>query len=704
MLRSKTVTSKIFPMLEGIPKEIIGQHFETTNDGALLFEPSRFSGGMASYHCLKCGNHGKQLMELPICPHCGNNHSRPFQKGYPGDSNRKVIRFVQVIDEMILIRDFLTLICETEENGAERKYEEHIRICIKGSDMLAFSNFKRYNGGGYEHYWQKTDRPYTGAHCSIRLICSLDVLHHPLYNVMKEILLLNADKAYEQLKIIVAGANGAELITLPKVDFQPDDYSLIKEKGNWTARLCETEVEGTTQFSKQRSWCTNCGKYFERVKETRHTYSLENAYCLACGNSAYSPHTLSCLVDAVIVPDKSVVLRIACINKHREFGAALFDGVDPVVDLKHDVVFVNYILINQSGEVNFCDENKQSIDKLQIAAKTDRNHTCFYYTEQAKKIISESRAVARTGFNLCFDHDITPKYFEKLKQIPCLEIFAKFGFDQLVADIVQKDVSEIPAYFRKDMKDSRLGKLTKPQIKSMRESVVTLKHLVSYMQVLNRDKDALYAEFYELAMRAHERHILDILRVGIPDMNVSKIKEYITHVDDFQCCPPNESMQLWSDYLRMLRDAECDLTDQKLVYTNSLKREHDKMSRKVTQIKNEKLSAEFEERSENNEWLEYKDKTLTSVIPRHLSELYEEGRRLNHCVGLYASRIVDGETVIVFLRQNSKPESPYCTVEVRGKKIVQARGYSNREGKLIPGVADFLTAWAKEKDLIIDVA
>ena len=74
-------------------------------------------------------------------------------------------------------------------------------------------------------------------------------------------------------------------------------------------------------------------------------------------------------------------------------------------------------------------------------------------------------------------------------------------------------------------------------------------------------------------------------------------------VDDAQCCVPSESMQLWSDYLRMLRDLEADLTDTKLVYPNSLKREHDKAARKLEQVQNERLKERFEKKAEENEWL-----------------------------------------------------------------------------------------------------
>lgn len=85
----------------------------------------------------------------------------------------------------------------------------------------------------------------------------------------------------------------------------------------------------------------------------------------------------------------------------------------------------------------------------------------------------------------------------------------------------------------------------------------------------------LFEDFNDVALRSHERHILDIMCVGVPGMTVARIRDYMYRVDDVQCCSSSESMQPWADYLRMLRDLEADLTDTKLVFPNFLKREHD---------------------------------------------------------------------------------------------------------------------------------
>lgn len=708
MLRSKTITSKVFPLLEGLPEKVIEDIKFEENDKAFLFEPSTsVTETESKYYCLACGRHGKTNDSVPVCPHCGNHNSRPFRTEKRSMLEALIYRYVHPVEGgYLFIREFICNPVENEENGIIVEPQETTRVCIKDGELLTFVSERRYNGGVTESCWKKRDSIYSWGHNEVHLISTVVIRHDPVLSKVDQFLTQPMSKLFEELKLAVAGCESKESSKFPNASFPSEEYLTEVVEPLWIAKSYDTPAGEADHFVHRHSWCTNCGQYHMKVVDKERYYTSTESSCLKCGTNVYSRHRSHYLMDALELEGGGALLRINYGQRKKEFAGPNIIGVDPTVILKYETVFTNYILIASDGEVSFFNEEKQHIEQLQVPLFVGNSVKEFFYTEEAKRIISTNPAVARTGFNCYFERkpSASPKYFEHLKQFPCLEIFAKFGFSKLVDDILGKNVTDLPAYFRKEFKESRFSKLTKPQIKSMRESVVTLKVLIAYMQVLNKDREALYGDLYDITLHAHERHVLDILRVGIPGMTVRKIAEYIQNVDDFQCCPPNESMQLWSDYLRMLRDSECDLTDSKLVFTNSLKREHDKMSRKITQIRNEKLSVDFANRAADNEWLEYKGTRLSAIIPRELSEIYEEGRKLNHCVGGYAKRIVDGETVIAFLRENNKVDRPYCTVEIRNHRIVQARGFSNREGRLIPGVSDFLKIWAKEKNLTVDVA
>ena len=46
------------------------------------------------------------------------------------------------------------------------------------------------------------------------------------------------------------------------------------------------------------------------------------------------------------------------------------------------------------------------------------------------------------------------------------------------------------------------------------------------------------------------------------------------------------------------------------------------------------------------------------VSPKDMKDLFEEGRKLNHCVGSYSDRIIAGTSCIMFIRKTEDPDKP----------------------------------------------
>jgi hypothetical protein len=66
-------------------------------------------------------------------------------------------------------------------------------------------------------------------------------------------------------------------------------------------------------------------------------------------------------------------------------------------------------------------------------------------------------------------------------------------------------------------------------------------------------------------------------------------------------------------------------------------------------------------------------------------EIIAEGKALEHCVGGYAQRHVEGKLTICFMRRASDPDKPWLTIEMQAGKLVQIHGYKNeRDGKQDP--------------------
>lgn len=99
--------------------------------------------------------------------------------------------------------------------------------------------------------------------------------------------------------------------------------------------------------------------------------------------------------------------------------------------------------------------------------------------------------------------------------------------------------------------------------------------------------------------------------------------------------------------------------------------------------------------------LRYTDKEYTVLLPESSKDVISEGTSLNHCVGSYVKRIIEGRCLILFLRKSKEQEDSLVTLEVVGDKLVQAKGAYNRG--LEKEEADFLAKWCRIKKLKAEV-
>lgn len=97
--------------------------------------------------------------------------------------------------------------------------------------------------------------------------------------------------------------------------------------------------------------------------------------------------------------------------------------------------------------------------------------------------------------------------------------------------------------------------------------------------------------------------------------------------------------------------------------------------------------AEFERKAKKalellRENYEYIGDSFRIVVPMTEAEITNEGQMLHHCVGEYATRHLERETTILFLRANKTPDRSYYTIEVGSINdspyVVQIHGFGNK--------------------------
>ena len=140
----------------------------------------------------------------------------------------------------------------------------------------------------------------------------------------------------------------------------------------------------------------------------------------------------------------------------------------------------------------------------------------------------------------------------------------------------------------------------------------------------------------------------------------------------------------YEDYLRMRDELGYDMTDSIILFPKKLKEMHDRMVvervRKESDARKAEVNIKFK-------GIQKKFKNLLKVYSycsgnyiirpaKDAAEIVEEGRILHHCVGgdNYLAKHSGGKSIILFLREKTKPDIPLITIEIEGYEIKQWYG------------------------------
>ncbi|MGG0888945.1 PcfJ domain-containing protein [Cytobacillus horneckiae] len=135
----------------------------------------------------------------------------------------------------------------------------------------------------------------------------------------------------------------------------------------------------------------------------------------------------------------------------------------------------------------------------------------------------------------------------------------------------------------------------------------------------------------------------------------------------------------WTDYLTECKDLGIDITQEKALLPNSLYKAHQKTSRSIKLKKDEIVNQKIEKLQPTLKHYHYESQELFIRAAVSTEELFEEGKKLIHCVGRYANSYAEGKIAILFIRKKKEPNTSFYTVEIdiQTNRITQCRGYDN---------------------------
>ena len=134
----------------------------------------------------------------------------------------------------------------------------------------------------------------------------------------------------------------------------------------------------------------------------------------------------------------------------------------------------------------------------------------------------------------------------------------------------------------------------------------------------------------------------------------------------------------WRDYIRAAEGLGYDLSVHNVLFPRALLEAHDNAVASEIIHSNGKLTrGQLAGLKERKKRFAFKDKRFEIIVPMTVEEIVAEGRMQRNCVAGYAERHINGTLTILFLRERSKPDESFYTIEYRDGEIKQCRGYSN---------------------------
>ena len=278
------------------------------------------------------------------------------------------------------------------------------------------------------------------------------------------------------------------------------------------------------------------------------------------------------------------------------------------------------------------------------------------------------------------DIKVIIQYFYYLGKYPQLEQLVKAGYGAVVRDIMQlspqvvnkrikhlfksatreKNIVKLPSFIREFIK-------TDPQMNDKR--MLAMERLYKAIPNMSR-------EDFEMFKKAFPRYLIatDYIIRFLADGEYTFREVCKLVLGSKKSSGPKELLRYQKDYIRMCKQMEVPYER----FPKDVKKLHDAVSANY-RVKQDQFKAQAFEKKCN----EYKEVSVASErylirFPNDLADLIMEGSTMHHCVASYADRVIDGTSIIFFMRKTADPETPYITMEFdRTGKLVQARKRCN---------------------------
>ena len=285
------------------------------------------------------------------------------------------------------------------------------------------------------------------------------------------------------------------------------------------------------------------------------------------------------------------------------------------------------------------------------------------------------------------------KYLSYFAIYPQLEMLQKLGHSDIARKLVSENCKSSQYVNWKAQSITDFFKMSKQEYKSFKENGGTLRLLRAAHSIRFGEERLDFAKAKKcLDCFGNEYNIKRF---------AGEVKKAGISLDEaFKYVLKNEDCSEYADYLQMADALGYDLKVHNVAFPKNLKEAHDNAAAAERVMLEEKRAAENRKREiaaekylkKYEKQYSFTDGTYSIVIPHTIKEIVDEGKAMEHCVGGYAGRHMEGTLAILFLRLTAEPNKSLYTIEMHDKALTQVQGYNNRT-PLTPEAKAFFDMW-----------
>lgn len=247
----------------------------------------------------------------------------------------------------------------------------------------------------------------------------------------------------------------------------------------------------------------------------------------------------------------------------------------------------------------------------------------------------------------------------------------------------------------------------------LKEVNPTLEEYVLYKKYIQSGKRVSTADFKEYCAACRKTGSADrITDLLIKYSTIHQWIKYLLYLETVYFVKHRKDVPYWYsynkyryflhdyfDYIRFASLLEMDLKDANILFPKNFKQKHDEFAAIVRDkdFRASELPQIARQYTEYNMKFSYCSDGLMIIPPKRHNDLKDEGKKLHHCVSTYAESVATGETIILFIRNEDSPDTPYFTLNIEPDtyEMIQCRGLKNCS---YPAeVKKFIDKWYRER-------